>query len=102
LKEIFGNANHLGRVKAGLEHSPNILTAMDRAFGYLMVDRIRMIQGDQRTNIRAIERINPSQHNFPRGHRSYPKNRKFRTDTLPRRFEQNAKTGLNESRSKVS
>jgi len=45
LEEVFGNANHLGRVKALLEHGSNSLTAMDWALGYLMVNRVRLIKG---------------------------------------------------------
>jgi hypothetical protein len=33
---------------------------VNRAFGYLMVDRVRMIEGGEGINVGAVERINPA------------------------------------------
>ena len=84
-KEVFANADHLGRVKSGLEHCSNSLAAVNRAFGYLMVDRVRMIEGGEGINVGAVERINPSQHGFPRGHGSHPLRRNCNRDTAETR-----------------
>src|SRR4029079_18435862 len=59
-KEIFANANHFGGVKAGPEHCANSLAAVDGAFGDLMIGRIRMVEGGQRIDLGAVERVDPS------------------------------------------
>ena len=47
------NADHLCRSEPGREHRSNGLAPLDGAFGHLMVDRIRVVEGGSRSNFRV-------------------------------------------------
>ena len=70
LEKILRDADHSGRGKTGREHRSNSLVPFNLAFGYLMVDRARVVKGAQRINVRSIESFDPSLYDITRTHRS--------------------------------
>src|SRR6516165_6134502 len=77
LEEVLRNADHLGRGKSGREHSSNSFAPFNWALGYLMVDRVCVVEGAQRINVRPIESLDPSLYDIARPHCSILLNRRL-------------------------